>query len=85
MQVAEFSQRLKTKDMALKIGGSTLNALAKAAYKPEFGAREVRRVVQDQLENPLVEGLVNGTLKEGQTYQVGHDAKEKICTFKAVK
>jgi len=37
------------------------------------------------LENPLVEGLVNGTLKEGTTYQVGHDAKNNICTFKAIK
>jgi len=85
LQIAEFSERLKTKGMALKVGGSTLNALAKAAYKPEFGAREVRRVIQDRLENPLVEGLVNGTLKQDTTYQVGHDTKESICTFKAVK
>ena len=82
--MSEFTERLASKDIKLKLGGSTLNALAKAAYKPEFGAREVRRVLQDRLENPLVEGLVNGTLKEGMTYQVGHDAKAEVCTFKAV-
>jgi ATP-dependent Clp protease ATP-binding subunit ClpC len=84
LQLAEFTERLKDKGISLKVGGGTLNALAKASYKPEFGAREVRRVLQDRLENPLVEGLVNGELKENTTYQVGHDAKAGVCTFKAV-
>jgi len=85
LQMTEFAERLKTKGITLKMGGSTLNALVKAAYKPEFGAREIRRVLQDRLENPLVEGLVNGELHENKAYQVGHDAKENVCTFKAVK
>ena len=84
LQVSEFSERLATKGITLKMGGSTLNALAKEAYKPEFGAREVRRVLQDALENPLVENLVNGDMHENTAYQVAYDAKTKVCRFKVV-
>ncbi len=84
LQFKEFQERLEEKNITLKMGGSAINALAKAAYKPEYGAREVRRVLQERLENPLVEGLVEGTIQEEKTYQVGHDTKTERCTFKEV-
>ena len=85
LHLKEFQTRLADKNIKLKIGGSTVNTLAKAAYNPEFGAREVRRVLQNWLENPLVEALVNGEITEGATYTVSHDAKTKKCVFKKAK
>ena len=83
LQIDEFQARLKEKQITLKIGGSAVNALAKLAYNPEFGAREVRRVISERLENPLVEALVNGEVKENCTLKVSHEAK-KGCRFEVV-
>ncbi len=81
LHVEEFQSRLAEKEIVIKVGGSTLNALAKASYKPEFGAREIRRVLQEKLENPLVEALVSGDIHENMTYHVGYDGKIEKCTF----
>ncbi|MCG2689920.1 hypothetical protein L6252_01410, partial [Candidatus Parcubacteria bacterium] len=35
------------------------------AYNPEFGAREMKRVIQNKIENVLSVALLNGTLKRG--------------------
>lgn len=84
LQLKEFQDRLKDKNIKLKVGGSTINALAKEAYKPEFGAREVRRVLADHLENPLVEALVSGQISENSTVKVTHDGAKKVCVFEKI-
>ncbi len=84
LQLSEFKKRLKEKEITLKIGGSTINALSKAAYKPEMGAREIRRVLADRLEHPLVESIVRGKINNGQTLKVTYDGKKKICKFEVI-
>lgn len=85
LQLAEFQERLKERDVNLKISGSLINTFAKLAYNPEMGAREIRRVLLDKLENPLVEAMVAGTVKEGATMKVSYDKKQEICQFEEVK
>ncbi len=85
LQVDELQERLKDRDIHLKLGGSAVNSLAKIAYKPEFGAREVRRVVSEKIEMPLVEGFISGDVKPGSTLQVTYDSKKKVCEFKEAK
>ncbi len=81
MQIKEFEGRLQEKNIKLVVGGATVNALAKLAYTPENGAREVRRVLTQALEHPLVEGLINGVLTTEQTYMVKFDKATQACTF----
>ena len=83
IQLKEFQTRLKDKAIDLKVGGSVVNALAKAAYKPESGAREVRRILAKSVEHPLVEALINGKVKDGQTIAAKYDTKKAACTFEA--
>ena len=40
--------------------------IVELAYNPEFGAREMKRVIQNTIENVLAVALLNGTLKRGQ-------------------
>lgn len=80
-QLGEFEKRLAERKIKLRVGGSVVNALAKIAYNPEFGAREVRRVLADHLETPLAEGMIAGEISDGNEYKVSHDAKKKVCTF----
>lgn len=85
IQLKEFQERLKEKNITLNIGGSLINTLAKESYHPESGAREVRRVLSTMLEHPLVEALVSGDIQEGMTLKVGFDKKLKNCTFEVLK
>ena len=85
LQIKEFEVRLKDKNIKLKLGGSTVNALAKAAYNPEFGAREVRRILQDRLETPLVEAIIAGDVEHDNAYSVKYNAKTALCEFELAK
>ncbi len=81
LQLIDFQGRLKEKRITLKVGGSTINALAKASYHPESGARQIRRVLADRLENHLVEAILAGQVHDGDTVKVVYDGKKKSCSF----
>lgn len=81
LQIKDIQARLDERNIKLKIGGSLINALAKAAYKPEYGAREVRRVLMEQLETPLVEAIIGGEIKNGSDVAVKYDKKNTQCRF----
>lgn len=84
LQIDEFQTRLDEKNIKLEVSGSVLNSIAKAAYQPESGARQVRRVLADALENPVAEGILAGDIKEKDTLKVSYDDKKKVCTFEAM-
>ncbi len=84
LQLSEFQIRLDEKNIKLKIGGNVINSLAKISYNPETGAREVRRILADKMENPLVEALLGNDIKENSTVKVSYDAKANECKFSAV-
>jgi ATP-dependent Clp protease ATP-binding subunit ClpC len=81
LQLSEFKTRLKEKNIKLKIGGNIINSLAKMSYNPETGAREVRRMLTDKVENPLVEGLLNNKITENSLVKVSYNKKTEKCEF----
>ena len=80
LQIAKLQERLKEKNITLKISGSDINSLAKSAYNPEFGAREVRRVIADRIESPLADAMIAGKIRENSAYKVSCK-KDKACEF----
>jgi ATP-dependent Clp protease ATP-binding subunit ClpA len=44
--------------------------IAELGYNPTFGAREMRRVIQDKVENILASALLSGALKKGSRVEV---------------
>ncbi len=86
LQAQEFQDRLlEEKNINLKLSGSVVNALASRAYHPESGAREVRRVLAEKLEHPLVEGMLDGVIKDNTTLKITFDTKKEVCGFEEVK
>lgn len=47
--------------------------IVELGYNPTFGAREMRRVIQDKVENGLASALLSGQLKRGQSVEVDSD------------
>jgi len=61
---------LKEKGIDFVITEALKKRIAELSYKPEFGAREMRRVIQKNVENPLASALLSGKLKEGDKVEI---------------
>ncbi len=67
IQLAHLTERLKEKDIELNLSEMALDKLADAGYDPVYGARPLKRAIQRQIENPLAQKLLAGTLeKQGE-------------------
>ena len=81
LQLKEIEQRFFTQQkLTIKISPTTLKNLSQAAYDPPSGARQVRRVLQEKVNEPLVEALVSGKIKPGQTVQLRLNAPNQATT-----
>ncbi|MCR3769493.1 hypothetical protein K3Z88_12960 [Pseudomonas aeruginosa] len=65
-------------DIYLHIDDSLVGHLAEEAYQPEFGARELKRQIRQQLETRLATAMLKGEVKEGETVTFFYDAKDGV-------
>jgi len=63
--VGEFAAQLAEKKVYLKITDPCSAWLARKGYSPEFGAREIARLIQDRIKRFFVDEVLFGNLKEG--------------------
>ncbi len=56
--------------------------MAKVSYKPEYGARPVRRKVQDLIEDPIAERILDGSFKPGSEVIIDKIAGKDELSFK---
>ncbi len=66
LMLAQLAQGLYEKGIIFEIALPLKEKIVELAYKPEFGAREMKRVIQNKIENVLSVALLSGTLKRGQ-------------------
>ena len=70
VQLQRVVQRLAAQHLALKVSPDARQRIAKEGYDPQFGARPLKRAIQDLLLNPLATELLNGAFKPGDTISV---------------
>jgi ATP-dependent Clp protease ATP-binding subunit ClpB len=63
----ELADNLMEKGYGLEYTRDMVSELVKLGYNPLYGAREVRRVIQDEVENRIASAVINGELKPGGT------------------
>lgn len=63
--IAELKHRLVRKGMALTVTPSAKKHLINAGYSEKYGARPLRRVIEDQLEHEIAAGVIDGTYHKG--------------------
>ncbi len=68
--VADLGRRLAQQDIALEIGKEAEEAIARQGYDPVYGARPLKRFIQQHLETPISRRIIEGRLKEGSTAKV---------------
>ena len=57
--------------MILSLDEAALKHLADAGFDPAFGARPLRRIIQNELADPLALKILDGSVKEGSKVSVG--------------
>lgn len=72
--------RIKEQNINLKITPAAIDIVAEAGFDAEYGARPVRRVLQDKIEDLLSEELLAGNIETGATVTIG--AKKGEITIK---
>ena len=82
MQMKLVEERLRAKDIELKISFAVLKYLGKQGYDPQFGARPLKRLIQSKILTPIASLMISNGVMEGGSVSV--DFKEGEFTF-AVK
>ena len=67
LQLKELSSRLEARNYHLVWDENLVDLVYQKGYNPSYGARPIRRALQDLVENPLAEKLLEGNLTEGAT------------------
>ncbi|MDR1529651.1 MAG: ATP-dependent chaperone ClpB [Burkholderiales bacterium] len=70
IQMRALESRLAQMDITLTIDDAALQKIAEAGFDPVFGARPLKRAIQQQLENPLARALLSGNFVAGDTVRV---------------
>lgn len=77
-QLEKVSQMLAGQDVTISFSDAVIDDLAKRGYQPEFGARELRRLIKTDIENLIARKLLAGDISEGSKVRVEYSAKEGI-------
>lgn len=73
MQLKLVSNRLEAQGMSLQLSDDILTRLAASAFDPLYGARPIKRAIQNELENPLARALLIGDISPEKTPVVNGD------------
>lgn len=77
LEINKLSNRLKAKNLQLELDEAAKEFLLKKGYDPTYGARPMRRSVEQYLEDPLAEDFLRGKLVPGEPVQISAD-KDKL-------
>lgn len=71
LQVNIVSDRLKAKDIILQVTPEAMELLAKEGYDPHYGARPLKRLIQNKILNPVANLIISREIEKGGTVVVG--------------
>jgi len=72
IQLGDLNQRLEKQNLAVAANTKAISHIATKGFSPDKGARAIRQVIQDEVENPLADMLLRGQITEG-TVKLGVD------------
>ena len=80
LMVKTLQKRVSEQGIELKVTPAAIDLVAKVGYDPSYGARPLRRALQNQIEDPLSTALLEGEVKAGDDVTVG--ARQGKITIK---
>jgi len=71
IQLGYLHERLAEREMTIILSDAAREKLAEAGFDPVYGARPLKRAIQQQIENPLAQEILQGKFRPGDTIEVG--------------
>ncbi|PKF51707.1 ATP-dependent chaperone ClpB [Enterovibrio nigricans] len=65
IQLAHLAKRMAERDLTLEVTDEALSMIAQAGFDPVYGARPLKRAIQQSVENPLAQSILRGEVKPG--------------------
>ena len=78
IQLSRLRKRLQERDMDIVLSDEAMSQLVAVGYDPVYGARPLKRAIQQEIENPLSVKLLSGEFVAGDTIKVDVDAQGKL-------
>jgi ATP-dependent Clp protease ATP-binding subunit ClpB len=75
IQIGDLAKRLAERKISLEVTGAAKLLIGELGYDPTFGARPMKRLIQQELENPLATKILTGQVEAGQHVIVDAQAK----------
>ena len=83
IQMNLIQERLKDKEISLDIKNSVWDYLSKEGYNPQYGARPLKRLIQNKILNPIASLIISQGILKGGIVTI--DVKNKELTFDVKK
>ena len=78
MHLERFEERLKKQGFTLDVDEKVIDLLASLGFDPDYGARPVRRVIQERIEDEIAEHMLKGIFSEGDTIRIVRKGKDQL-------
>jgi ATP-dependent Clp protease ATP-binding subunit ClpB len=82
VQLEHLRKRLAGRGLKLHLSDEAKRLLADEGYDPTLGARPLKRVIQQRIENPLAQRILGGEFGEGDMIEIGVDRAKHDFTFR---
>ncbi|MEL0035458.1 MAG: ATP-dependent chaperone ClpB [Gammaproteobacteria bacterium] len=76
IQIKQLQNRLTDRGFELQVSEEAYEAISEAGFDPVFGARPLKRVLQQRLENPMAQAILSGQYSEGDVIKVGFENEQ---------
>lgn len=78
IQLDRLRQRIQEREMDIELSADAMNKLVAVGYDPVYGARPLKRAIQQEIENPLSLKLLAGNFAPGDIIKIDVGADDKL-------
>src|SRR5690606_36896064 len=84
LQLYRVKRTALTQGVELELDVSVVDHFGAVGFRPEFGARELRRLIRSELETELARELLSGRIEDGDKVRVAWSADEQKVVFEKI-
>jgi len=84
LQLERVRRTARAQNIELIFDESVVDFLADIGYSPEFGARELKRKIRNELETKLAKAMLEGAVQEGDKIMVRYNKEKNTIEFEKI-